>query len=222
MAVKNTAKLAFSFRYDLGESGWNTGYDVNWSLLDLVLNALVVSATTIAEPGAPANGDAYIIPTGATGTNWAGQDGKLGLYDGVASGGADSWVFLTPIEGMLFSASDTGQKWQHQSSAWVQYLARLSAKNGITASVTQTQGQQPLTANINEVSVVATTNDVVTAPALLAGMPLTIINNGANTLQVYPALGEDIGAGVNISITIIAGAVAKFEAYASGIAEQII
>jgi len=221
MAEQNTANLGFSFRYDLGESGWNTGYDSNWRLLDILLRGSVISATTTAEPGAPSDGDLYIVPPSATGTDWAGNDNKLALYDGAASGGADAWVFVTALEGMKFRAADTDKVWEFGGSTWTA-LTRMSAAAGITASTTQSQGQQPLTDNINEVSTCANANDVVTAPALLAGNPLTIINNGANTLQVYPASGDDLGAGVDTSVTITAGNLAKWECYSDGVAAQLI
>jgi hypothetical protein len=39
-----------------------------------------------------------------------------------------------------------------------------------------------------------------------AGKRLTVYNDGANILQVFPSLGDDLGAGVNSSITIAVGA----------------
>lgn len=77
-----------------------------------------------------------------------------------------------------------------------------SVTTGITASTTQTQGQQPLTSNVNVVATVATAADVVTAPGARAGDELTVFNQGANTLQVFPASGDTLGAGTNISIEI--------------------
>lgn len=71
--------------------------------------------------------------------------------------------------------------------------------SGITASTTQTQGQQPLTAALNEISTVANLDDVVTLPSAIPGLEITIINNGANTLQIFPASGDDLGNGVNAS-----------------------
>ena len=84
---------------------------------------------------------------------------------------------------------------------------------GITASTTQTQGQQPLTAQLNEVSVVANTNDVVTLPAAVVGRVGTVINNGANTLQIFPASGDNLGAGVDTSTTLASGSNVTFAAY---------
>src|SRR5574343_591580 len=165
MAAKTTPTLGFSFRYALGESGWNTGYDINWRLLEIILSGTVISATTTAEPGAPSNGDLYIVPASATGTNWAGQDGDLAYYDDATSGGADEWIFFTPVEGIKFRAADTNFDWEFDGSKWTR-MKRLSADAGITASTTQTQGQRPLTANINEIATCANANDTVTAPPL--------------------------------------------------------
>jgi hypothetical protein len=216
MASTQAPNLGLYHTWDLGESGWNTGMDTNLKTLDAVTMPSVVSATTTAEPGSPTAGDRYILPASATGTDWAGNDGKLAVY------AESAWAFYTAKEGWQFRAVDTGVDWLYESSAWAQKLCVMSSASGITASTTQSQGQEPLTSNINEIATCATTNDVVTAPALLAGMPLTIINNGAQTLQVYPASGEDIGAGTDTSITITAGNIAKFEAYAAGTAVQII
>lgn len=119
MAAETTPTNALSFRYDLNESGWNTGYDANWRLLEILLTGSVISATVSAEPGAPTDGDLYIVPVSATGTDWAGQDGDLAYYDGAASGGADEWVFVTPNEGVMYRAADDDFNYVYDGAAWV-------------------------------------------------------------------------------------------------------
>lgn len=84
---------------------------------------------------------------------------------------------------------------------------------GITASVTQTQGQQPLTYEINEVATVANANDTVTLITVRAGLVQTVINNGANTLQIFPASGDNLGAGVNASTTLEPNESSTFAGY---------
>lgn len=86
---------------------------------------------------------------------------------------------------------------------------------GITASTTQSQGQGALTSNVNQVSTVANANDTVTLPAApsVGSMTVTIINDGANTLQVFPASGDNLGAGADASTTITAGATKMFVSY---------
>lgn len=85
--------------------------------------------------------------------------------------------------------------------------------SGITASTTQTQGQQPLDSDVNQVSTVANANDVVTLPDAEEGKLLYIINDGANTLQIFPASGDDLGNGVDASTTLAAGGIVGFTAY---------
>jgi hypothetical protein len=92
---------------------------------------------------------------------------------------------------------------------------------GITASVTQSQGQQPLTNSINEIATCANANDVVTMPAAAAGRRVVLINNGAQTLQIFPASGDDLGAGVDTSVTLASGSNVEFVAYDATNWEQL-
>jgi hypothetical protein len=84
---------------------------------------------------------------------------------------------------------------------------------GITAGTTQSQGQVPLVSDINEVSVCANVNDVVTMPSATAGLEIFIRNNGAQTLQIFPASGDDINkTGVDSSVTLAVGASVRYVA----------
>jgi len=85
--------------------------------------------------------------------------------------------------------------------------------SGITASTTQTQGQQPLTSTINEISTVANANDTVTLPTAKIGLTAVIINNGANTLKIFPASSDNLGAGVDTSTTLASGSNVTYRAY---------
>lgn len=91
-------------------------------------------------------------------------------------------------------------------------LVARSGTTGITASTTQTQGQAPLTTEINEVATVANTNDVVTLPSAIPFTEITILNNGANSLQIFPASGDDLGNGVDASTTLSGGSNIRFVA----------
>jgi hypothetical protein len=83
----------------------------------------------------------------------------------------------------------------------------------VTASTTQTQGQGAITAEIVNVSVCANANDTVTLPTAKAGIRCYIFNNGAQTLQIFPASGDNLGAGVDTAKTLAAGKQALFIAY---------
>lgn len=97
-----------------------------------------------------------------------------------------------------------------------------STTASITASTTQTQGQQPLTTDVNEISVCANLNDTVTLPSALAGRSCLVINNGAQTLKVFPASGDNLGAGLNTSTTIVSGSRKLFVAFDSTNWEPVI
>ena len=84
---------------------------------------------------------------------------------------------------------------------------------GLTASTTKTQGQGALTAEVNEVATVANTNDTVTLPTAVTGLKIIVINNGTNDLQIFPASGDNLGAGANSSTSIEQGETATFVAY---------
>lgn len=88
---------------------------------------------------------------------------------------------------------------------------------GITASTTQTQGKQMLTHDINEVSVCANANDTVTLPDAIPGLKVTVINDGAETLKIYPFSGDQIDkAGANVSTTLATTKSAIFISYKGG------
>lgn len=75
---------------------------------------------------------------------------------------------------------------------------------GITAGTTQTQaGATLLTGEINNVTVVANPLDGVRLPSAAAGNAITIKNNGANILRVWPFSGDSINAmAVNLSVDL--------------------
>lgn len=113
MASSQDPNLSLNYGWTLGESGWNTGMDANLKKLGALVFLNVLSATTTAPPGSPANGDRYIVPASATGA-WAGSDGKLAVWNSVAG----AWTYYTAKRGWATRANDTKQLWEHNGSAW--------------------------------------------------------------------------------------------------------
>lgn len=71
-----------------------------------------------------------------------------------------------------------------------------SAKGGIVAHSGGGIGSAtPLTATYNLVATVAANNDSVQLPVSVAGMQITVINNGADTLAVFPQAADTINGG---------------------------
>lgn len=69
-------------------------------VLDAIVQLAAKDRDLTAPPGAPAEGDRYIVAAAPTGA-WAGQAGKIAIYQ---DGG---WSFLTPREGWLGSTTRT-------------------------------------------------------------------------------------------------------------------
>lgn len=64
-----------------------------------------------AAPGSPADGDAYIVPTGATGT-WSTHVGKLAFR--MSTG----WLYITPIEGTQAYVQDENVEYLYNGATW--------------------------------------------------------------------------------------------------------
>lgn len=90
---------------------------VNESLrkLDAVVQLTVVSATTAAQPGAPSDGDCYILPAGKTGADWGAMtDLSVAYYvDG-------AWSQLSPKEGWRAWVADADKLLIYDGAAWSQ------------------------------------------------------------------------------------------------------
>jgi len=71
----------------------------------------VLSRTTTAPPGSPAESDAYIIPAGATGA-WSGLTNQVAAYIGAA------WTYYAPIEGVALWVNDANVRVTYDGAAW--------------------------------------------------------------------------------------------------------
>jgi hypothetical protein len=77
------------------------------------LHSLIAADKDLTTPpGSPAEGDRYIVPSGASGS-WSGQTGKVASYfDG-------AWVFYTPAAGWYCFVTDEAILYRYSGAAWV-------------------------------------------------------------------------------------------------------
>src|SRR6056297_742498 len=87
-------------------------------ILDALTQLSVLSATLADPPALPNAGDCYILPLGPSG-DWAGQSGKLAVYDGTA------WQFLAPASGWRADVTPTGEMLRFDGIGWVAALPVL-------------------------------------------------------------------------------------------------
>jgi len=88
-----------------------------WRGLDALVQAHAKSATTAAQPGSPADGDVYIVPTGATGTPWSTNTGKIARYSSVTA----AWEFYVGKKGWNIFVEDLNATYQHDGTSFKYY-----------------------------------------------------------------------------------------------------
>jgi hypothetical protein len=162
---------------------------------------LAARATLIAQAVGALGANQFVVAPGAVQNNVSAPD--LGFGDG------DSGVMQTVDDTIaLVAGANLAVRYAEASGSVIQ---TNNSDVALTASVTQTQaGGLALLSSYNEISTVGTTGDALTAFDVFQGTRLVVVNNGANDLQLFPAVGDDFGAGVDASITIAAGDVGVF------------
>jgi hypothetical protein len=85
------------------------------------------------------------------------------------------------------------------------------ANTGLTADVGSAQGNGVITSTYNVYSTVGTAGDAATLPATFpVGTVIYVKNDGANSMDVFPASGDDAGAGLNTAVAVPADGSATF------------
>lgn len=188
------------------------GLNASMNIVEVLLKGSVKSRTTTAQPGSPANGDSYILPTGRTGTQWGTFTvGNVAYY-------YDGWKEITRREGMRLWVDDENWTILYDGSVWTSIANRITTATGITAFAGGGQASATqLTAEFNRVTVVATAADSVKLPAAVVGAVVTVVNKAANSMDVYPTSGEQIdGLGTNAPDACAAGAIITYRCGLAG------
>lgn len=91
---------------------WESGTNQNSvpandnSLRLQILSGYIISESTDAQPGSPADGDAYIMTGAASGSQWATFDEfDLAIYD------SGTWYAYAPVEGIVVNIAGVLKQW---------------------------------------------------------------------------------------------------------------
>ena len=115
MTKKNLPNSGITSDWDLG-APFKTDMDANLRRIDSLLMPRVKSRTTTTPPSSPAEGDSYIVASGATGV-WANQYPRLAVYlDG-------AWGFIDPKAGWEVRVLDENCRVYYTGAAWSSYSA---------------------------------------------------------------------------------------------------
>lgn len=110
MAERTLPGLGLTGFWDLGQSGWKDGMDANLRVLSVLARQWAKSrVTSLPAPGTL--GDVYLVPSGA-----GEHANKIAVWDGAS--GAEAWVYLLPLKGMVFRVDDEGARYEWNGAAW--------------------------------------------------------------------------------------------------------
>ena len=115
--------------------------------LDALVQSAAVSRATNAQPGAPDDGDLYILPAAATGSLWAGHEaGEVLRYE------AGGWSVVPVSPGAIFWIEDEAAFVVRDGAGWSQLGARLGAVQGLTrlGLNSTADAANPFTARLNK------------------------------------------------------------------------
>lgn len=185
-------------------SRWDPGTNQNAipandnSLRVEIFNTDGIADDVTAQPGSPVDGDWYIIPAGATGTQWAtfAEDSVAIFYGG-------TWYEFVPSEGDKVSVA--GVPLIFESGAWVPFVAPSGAAWGaITGTLSsQTDLAAALAAkaaNRDAVSALATSGSVGVDASLGDYFTLALAGN-VSTFTFSNLPGSGHGCTLAIRIT---------------------
>ena len=90
-------------------------------------------------------------------------------------------------------------------------ILQHSVTVGQTANTGSIQGNNPIITEFYEISVCANPGDSCTLPVAVAGQLVIVVNNGAQSADIFPASGDKIdGGSVNVAFALASGANALF------------
>ena len=152
---------------------------------------------------ASAESGAYLANNGASATVPVVGPRRNDINTGMGSSELDSVSLIAGgIEGLRLT----------EVSNKVIVSAASSANVGLTADVGSAQGNGVILASYNVYDICANAGDAATLPAVFQVGTLIYVKNGAaaNSMDVFPASGDDAGAGANTAVAVAAGNFAVF------------
>lgn len=155
------------------------------------------SLTTTAPPASPADGDVYIVPSGATGA-WSGKTNQIGRYSSVAA----AWEFYVPKKGWRVYVEDEAADYQYGGASWA-----LAGGGGGGIPDAPADGTLYGRKDNTWSAVPSTTSRAVTALSIVSGV-----------VNIDLSLGRDFTLALTANVTSItfsnlpgSGYVAEFE-----------
>lgn len=164
------------------------------SLRNQILNGLVISDSTDAQPGSPNDGDIYIITGAATGTQWSTFDEfDLTIFFG------GTWYAFAPVSGIVVNLAGTLMRWDGATYTPAGTSGGVDSVNGDTGSVIVSV---PIGIAISDETTALTTGAAKVTFRMPFAMTLTAVRASVSIAPTGSVLTVDINeAGASILST---------------------
>ena len=144
MAGSQDGNVGLWSGYSAGDNGWGDQMVANLDVLDALVQAVAINSTTTTPPASPSNGDAYIIPSGATGV-WSAEVGNI------ASWQRSAWAYYTPKTGWIVYDKSVNAQRVYNGTTWTLYQQLVSVKSFGAVGDDTTDDTSAITSAINYV-----------------------------------------------------------------------
>ena len=146
MSADRTARLELPY-LAAGQMQKHVTLNEALTRLDALVQTLIVSRTTTAQPASPDEGALYVLPTGRTGADWAAR--AVGTLVRADMGG---WVEVPVQDGLIALVQDAGELNVRSGGEWVALGARLGALQGLSqlGLNTTADATNPFAARVNK------------------------------------------------------------------------
>ncbi|MGV9008497.1 DUF2793 domain-containing protein [Brevundimonas sp.] len=146
MSADRTARLELPY-LAAGQMQKHVTLNEALTRLDALVQTLIVSRTTTAQPGALVEGALYVLPTGRTGADWGAR--PVGTLVRADMGG---WVEVPVQDGLIALVQDAGELIVRADGDWVSLGSRLGALQGLSLLGVNTTADatNPFAARLNK------------------------------------------------------------------------
>ncbi|MBJ7447641.1 MAG: DUF2793 domain-containing protein, partial [Brevundimonas sp.] len=146
MSADRTARLELPY-LAAGQMQKHVTLNEALTRLDALVQTLIVSRTTVAQPSAPEEGALYVLPAARTGEDWGTR--AVGTLVRADMGG---WVEVPVQDGLIALVEDAGELIVRSGSDWVALGARLGVLQGLSrlGLNTTADATNPFAARVNK------------------------------------------------------------------------
>lgn len=180
MAATTGPNAGIQHSWPLGEF-YKDGMDANLKLIDTILHLAVLSQAVSAPPGAPANGDRYIVGPVATGA-WVGKEKQIAVYQ------VSAWVFYAPRAGWRTFDVNTKGVYLYDGTDWAE-ASRVAINSQVGVAYTLLIGDQGKTVEMTNAAANNLTVPPNSAVAFPIGTSILIAQGGAGQTTIVAGAG---------------------------------